>query len=438
MRDSPASLREVAVHLSPTAPRGAAPALVADCMPSRTWPPALLGPAILAHRAYAGRGLSDLLGFLDRPARSVGDRAALALDTALAHQLHFAAERGAALQADALNTCRIFRLDRGFVPRSDRPLRLLALVAPGSLMVNTPLDFITAHLDVRLDLLFVCPGQPLPDPLPDHDLAFCAVSECDPGTLRRLRPLLRDWPRPVLNDPAAIGRISRDGLARGLSSIPGLCSPDTLSVSRAALAEHLASPAGTIPLLARGAPALIRPTGSHAGQDLRKLDSRADLYAYLRASDEAAFFVTEFVDYRSPDGLFRKLRVAFIDGAPFLCHMAASGHWMVHYLNAGMAEHPERRDDEARAMAGFDAGFAARHAGAFAALNRWMGLDYFQIDCAELPDGRLLVFEAAVAGIVHLMDPPEVFAYKPAQMRRVFAAFDAMLRRRAAPAPASG
>ncbi len=129
--------------------------------------------------------------------------------------------------------------------------------------------------------------------------------------------------------------------------------------------------------------------------------------------------------------MFRKFRIAFIDGAPFLCHMAASEHWMVHYLNAGMAEHAERRADEARAMAAFDGGFAVRHAPAFATLCERMALDYFQIDCAEMPDGRLLIFEAAVAGIVHLMDPPDLFAYKPPQMRRVFAAFDAMLRRRA-------
>jgi hypothetical protein len=111
--------------------------------------------------------------------------------------------------------------------------------------------------------------------------------------------------------------------------------------------------------------------------------------------------------------------------------MAASDHWMVHYLNAGMAENADRRADEARAMAAFDSGFAGRHAAAFAALRRQIGLDYFQIDCAELPDGRLLVFEAAVAGIVHLMDPPDLFPYKPAQMQRVFQAFSAMLRSRA-------
>ena len=55
----------------------------------------------------------------------------------------------------------------------------------------------------------------------------------------------------------------------------------------------------------------------------------------------------------------------------------------------------------------------------------------FAVDCAEMPDGRLLFFEADVAMIVHAMDPPELFPYKRAQMNKVFGAFQAMLRRAA-------
>ncbi len=60
-----------------------------------------------------------------------------------------------------------------------------------------------------------------------------------------------------------------------------------------------------------------------------------------------------------------------------------------------------------------------------------MSLDYYQLDCGETRDGRLLVFEADVAAIIHAMDPPDLYPYKPPQMRRVFEAIEAMLRRRA-------
>ena len=60
-----------------------------------------------------------------------------------------------------------------------------------------------------------------------------------------------------------------------------------------------------------------------------------------------------------------------------------------------------------------------------------LDLDYVAIDCAETRDGRLLVFEAGTAMIVHRMDPPELFPYKQAQMDKVCDAFIGMLRARA-------
>ena len=47
-------------------------------------------------------------------------------------------------------------------------------------------------------------------------------------------------------------------------------------------------------------------------------------------------------------------------------------------------------------------------------------------------DGSLLIFEADNTAVVHNMDPPTVFPYKPPQMRKIFEAFAAMLERRAA------
>ena len=65
------------------------------------------------------------------------------------------------------------------------------------------------------------------------------------------------------------------------------------------------------------------------------------------------------------------------------------------------------------------------------AIARRIGLDYFAIDCGVMPDGRLVLFEADIAMIVHAMDPPDLFPYKAPQMRKVFDAFRAMLLSRA-------
>ena len=56
--------------------------------------------------------------------------------------------------------------------------------------------------------------------------------------------------------------------------------------------------------------------------------------------------------------------------------------------------------------------------------------------CAQAVDGKLLLFEADIAMIVHSMDSPAIYPYKVPQMRAVFAAFCAMLKQRAASRPA--
>jgi hypothetical protein len=59
-----------------------------------------------------------------------------------------------------------------------------------------------------------------------------------------------------------------------------------------------------------------------------------------------------------------------------------------------------------------------------------LGLEYFGVDCAELPDGSLIVFEGDVSLVVHDMDPPDLYPYKGPAMQRLFGAFYAMLKRR--------
>jgi len=177
-------------------------------------------------------------------------------------------------------------------------------------------------------------------------------------------------------------------------------------------------------------PVLVRPVGSHCGKNLDKIEDAAGLACYLKElQNEKGFFLSSFADYRSRDGMFRKYRIAVIDGVPFLCHMAVSEQWKIHYVNVGMAENSEKRAQEARAMETFDHDFAKRHRAAFARLNEKLQLDYLGIDCAELPDGRLVIFEIETAMVIHRMDSQTLYPYKQPQMDKVFGAFNAMIDR---------
>jgi glutathione synthase/RimK-type ligase-like ATP-grasp enzyme len=176
-----------------------------------------------------------------------------------------------------------------------------------------------------------------------------------------------------------------------------------------------------------GFPVIVRPVDSQKGQGLMKLDGPGAIAGYLKTRPEAAFHVARFVDYRGKDGQFRKYRIVLIDGRPYACHMAISGNWMVHYLNAGMVESAEKRAEEAQFFATFDDNFARRHQAALVAIAKRLELEYVGIDCGETPEGELLIFEVDSGMTVHAMDPVDIFPYKQPQMRKVFGAFRQML-----------
>ena len=111
--------------------------------------------------------------------------------------------------------------------------------------------------------------------------------------------------------------------------------------------------------------------------------------------------------------------------------MAIADRWDIWYLNAGMSISAVKRLEEENFMRTFEIDFARRHAAALAGIADRVGLEYFIVDCAENEDGELLIFEIDNTAIVHNMDSPDIFPYKPPQMRKIFGAFAAMLCRRA-------
>jgi glutathione synthase/RimK-type ligase-like ATP-grasp enzyme len=353
------------------------------------------------------------------------------LDLSLIAQLLGDKLMGLAVQDEVLAFHQLFRSPCSL----EKPkLQVLALAAAMDMGGNTPIEFLLEHSGIELQTLYVVDGVELPQPLPEHDVAIVIASDSEEcrEALGKIERAASRWPRPLLNPPHLVGNLDRDKLHRLLHGIAGLDIPATEAASRAQLSgvaeasRPLADIAGGL-----GFPIIIRPRGSHAGNGLAKIDDRSALARYLAERPELEFFVSRFVDYANDDGLFRKYRIVFVDGRPYACHMAIADRWDIWYLNAGMAFSDDKRAEEASFMRGFDEIFAVRHRHALAAMAERVGLDYFTVDCAVNKDGELLIFEADNTAVVHNMDSPEVFPYKPPQMRKIFAAFAAMLSRHA-------
>jgi NADH:ubiquinone oxidoreductase subunit len=333
---------------------------------------------------------------------------------------------GLATQAQALQIARVYELPSAH----PQALRLLALMAPGDLMINAPLPFLFENSDISLTMLYLMPGEPLPAELPPHDVVFVAISQADTTRhlLEQLAKAIPAWNTPVINAPERILGTSRARAFDLLQGVPGICMPATVRAARQQLHSLVQGGLALADLLPGGVfPLIIRPVDSHAGHDLAKVDDAHGIARYLAATAGQDFFISRFVDYRSADGLHRKYRVVIINGQAFAGHMGVSSHWMIHYLNAGMTDSISKRAEEEVFMRSFDTDFAQCHGDALAAIARRFGLPYLVIDCAETPAGDLLVFEVDPGAIVHAMDPVDLFPYKPQQMQKVFAAFRAML-----------
>jgi len=382
----------------------------------------LIGLASLARQAMAGLDLTPIAQQLAMRVENDSSDASALMDLATIHFLWHQPEAALGFQHAGMALRRRYVL-------ADAPqtpaLRLLALHGDGDLMDNLPVEFLLIDSNIAMDLYFVATDDALPDDLGDYDMVLVAVGESDrtKPLLAQLKQQLQACPVPVINHPAYIMQTTREDAASALQGCPGVVMPMSTRIDRADLLNMVAQQSSPLPL-----PFIIRPVESHAGHGLARLDRLEDLACYLdEQAGESLFYISPFIDYSSADGCFRKYRVVLIQGESFLAHQAISSHWIVHYLNAGMLVDTAKQAEEAASMAHFDEGFGKRHRAAFHAIYQWLPVDYLIIDCAETDDGELLVFEVDTSAIVHDMDPADQFPYKQPQMRKIFAAFQAML-----------
>jgi tetratricopeptide (TPR) repeat protein len=304
---------------------------------------------------------------------------------------------------------------------------LLALCAPGPYTANTPVDLLFDPRRVTLHRWYVDPRGGVPA-LPAHDAVFVAIGESDRAAahLDAAERFVARAGRPVLNRPDRIRRLGRVPFAAAFAGARHARVVTTTRVGR----ERYAADGFPVPHI-------VRPVDSHGGHGLERIDDDAQRAAYLAAMPARELYVAPFVDYRSADGYFRKYRILFVDGVAYPFHLAISPHWMVHYYNAPMSEHRWMRDEEHAFLADIGAVFAGELGAALRETAALLPLDYVGIDCAIDRDGKLLIFEADNALIIHMLDDPELFGYKHVYVPRIYAALDAMVRRRitAAAAP---
>ena len=237
-------------------------------------------------------------------------------------------------------------------------LRLLVLMAPGDMTSNTPVDCLLEDSDVAVTLLYVLPGQPLPSPLPEHDVVFVAIGESSDNQvlLRQLGDLAQatskrdhQFARANCTHRPESGGASprrRTGCARACNRAGRTSGVD----------ERRARRSGAVSSAAGRAfphhPAPRRFAGRQGSRPNRRCERprrrTSPAFPTTRSSSPTSSTIVRRTDN---SGSFAS---CWSTAGHSPGHMGISSHWMIHYVNAKMDESAEKRAEEERFFATFD------------------------------------------------------------------------------------
>jgi hypothetical protein len=228
---------------------------------------------------------------------------------------------------------------------------------------------------------------------------------CEPHLQRALRQVARfelETQLPLVNPSWAVASTTRPLIARRLAHQPGVRAPHCTFYPGGAvtLAEHIEAHGHRYPVL-------LRPPGKHGSVGLVRVDD-ADAIAGHPTMARACT-VTDFVDFRSADGLWRKYRLVYAGDRLFRRHVLTDREWnLTRAARPFMNDRPELVAQEqewiGRPVTLQADSIEARIMHQFRALQ----LDFGVIDFALPPDGDLVVFE--INACLQLTNPTDAEA----------------------------
>jgi hypothetical protein len=171
---------------------------------------------------------------------------------------------------------------------------------------------------------------------------FNLISDVDQGReiLPAAEALVAQLGLPVVNEPRTICKTDRESVAATLSGIGTFCHAPQVRRCTAesfATGDHRAN--WPFPLL-------MRVVGTHGGETFEKVDNEPAARAFIAGHPGATFYLTQFVDYRSADGFFRKYRFFFVGDQILPYHLAIHDTWKVQHVATDMASQPWMRCEE--------------------------------------------------------------------------------------------
>ncbi|MBW1785921.1 MAG: hypothetical protein JRK53_04775 [Deltaproteobacteria bacterium] len=228
--------------------------------------------------------------------------------------------------------------------------------------------------------------------LPGNTALFnsIACAEGNSKALQAFSQILTSTSAPVINHPDHVARTTRNNVSQVLANIEGVVAPRCVKFTPSSIGDVSdLSDRENIPC-----PFLFRPAVEHGSHTLVRVDSPDDLDKLHRFALDGAreYYVTEYIDYRSADGLYRKARFLVIGDDVIPRHLMIASDWQIHVdeMDDSRIGREERIREEVAFLAGGDEAINRRCLG----IKNSLELDFIGIDCAFDGRGNLIIFEA--------------------------------------------
>lgn len=290
---------------------------------------------------------------------------------------------------------------------------------------NLPLVEFLASKDIVVDKIALGGQKPGSIDVQRPDVIFNSI--CDPDsnrkTLQNLIKIIEALKSKVINDPQKILQTSRDKIYTMLKGSDQFYMPKTIKVTPRYLKEVVAMlDQGEITL-----PFIFREAGAHGGKSTLLVRSIEEIHSLEQfAFDGRAFYITEFIEFVSKDGMYRKYRIVMVDGKPYARHMIASSSWAIHVESRD--ELMPHRDDLRKEEKAFIGHGSDELSSMLEEIYEKIGLDFFGLDFALNEEGKPILFEVnACMNTISVSQSPEPFSYHNIRHQQIRDAVNRMI-----------
>lgn len=224
------------------------------------------------------------------------------------------------------------------------------------------------------------------------DLVWNAISDPDlnPKTLAVFKSAFEGQGTLVVNQADHVFRTTRHNVSLTLQGVDGVVMPKTLLIRLPT--DHRIR--AIVEDTGFRFPAILRRVGTQNGDVLGVFPS-IDSMSTIFGDRKGQYYLTEFIDVRRGDGLFRKTRCFFVGDKIIARHHVITNKWKITGSNSTDIM-PSRNDllKESQDIIynGFD-GFPERIQNSLRLIRNKIGLDYFGIDFCMMENNDIVVFE---------------------------------------------